>query len=128
MNQSKPAPGRECKEPSLIDPARLRYHFRTVYKLNDDQVELMVRSSAKSLRIALAAAEKALKETDIRAPLVEAGHSLKGLFLNMGEGEWAEVARTLERVAKTGKEQDCISLVGAIRQGVVKVVEYDTGS
>lgn len=127
MKENNSVFGKECREPMPIDLAILRDHFRSVYKLNEDQVELMIQSSVKSLCAAFSAAEEALKQGDIYTPLGQVGHSLKGLFLNMGENEWAEMARSLEQSAKARQECDFTGLIRKIRRGVARVTEYESG-
>lgn len=91
--------------PQPLNLMKVRAHFRGEYQLSDEQAELMIQSSAKSiekilgesklLRAALGG-EGSLPESQVSEVAKRFFHSLKGLFLNMGETDWADYARTLE--------------------------------
>lgn len=102
----------------------LREHFKVTYKLNDEQVELMIQSSRKSLEATLGAARRALLAEDVYPPLVKAAHNLKGLLLNMGQDRWAEFARDMEQSAKSCEEKDYEVIIRAMVVGVEAVIEY----
>lgn len=104
--------------PRPVDQQTLRNHFKNVYKLKDEQVEFMIRSASQSLQTALTSAEQALASDNLCAALVPVAHSLKGLFLNMGEGEWASLARAMEQAAKAGQQYEYAVVVQKIYQGV----------
>lgn len=111
--------------PPPVTITGLQNHFRSTYQLGDEQVVLMINSSRKSLDKILAEARQALQADDICAELVNIGHSLKGLLLNMGEPEWAEVARALE---KSARDRDILDYDAIIRQmtvGMAIVLAYD---
>lgn len=110
--------------PPPVTIAGLRQHFRVTYQLGDEQVELMVRSSRKSLDKILDEAEKALQSGDICARLGGVGHSLKGLLLNMGEPRWADLARDLEKSAKAGKMRDYAAIIDILTEGMAAVITY----
>ena len=74
----------------------------------------------------LSDAERALQAEDPRVQLGNIGHSLKGLLLNMGEQQWAEVARDLEISAKTGEERDYSAFVTILNKGMAAVMTYGT--
>lgn len=108
----------EQPPPPPLDLETLRNHFRDAYKLKDEQVEFMIRSASQSLQTALAAAEQALTSDNRCAALATVAHGLKGLFLNMGEGEWASLARAMEQAAKANQQHEYAAVVQKIRQGV----------
>ena len=107
----------EQPPPPPLDLDTLRLHFKNVYKLKDDQVEFMIRSASQSLQTALASAEQALTGEDLCAELAPVAHGLKGLFLNMGEGGWASLARALELALKAGQLHEYATVVQSMRQG-----------
>ena len=107
----------EQPPPLPLNLETLRQHFRNVYKLKDEQVEFMIKSASQSLQTALASAEQALAGDDFCAALVPVAHSLKGLFLNMGEGEWASLARAMEQAARAGEQHEYTVVVQKMRQG-----------
>lgn len=86
----------------------------------------MIQSSRKSMEKILSDAERALQAEDPRVQLGNIGHSLKGLLLNMGEQQWAEVARDLEISAKTGEERDYSACVTILNKGMAAVMTYGT--
>lgn len=107
----------EQPPPAPINPDTLRAHFKTAYKLNDDQVEFIVRSASQSLRTALASAERVLASDNLCAEMAPVAHGLKGLYLNMGEDGWASIARAMELAAKAGQLHDYAVVVQKMRQG-----------
>lgn len=120
MTERKPFP-----QPAPVTIAGLKNHFQTTYQLGENQVELMVNSSRKSLDKILAEARAALHSDNIPVEMVNVGHSLKGLLLNMGEPEWAEVARDLEKSARAGEQRDYEALVAFLADGMATVLAYD---
>jgi hypothetical protein len=107
----------EQPSPAPLSLDTLRIHFRNVYKLKDEQVEFMIRSASQSLQTALASAESALASDQPCNALAPVAHGLKGLFLNMGEGGWASLARAMEMAAKNGQVYEYTAVVEKIRQG-----------
>ncbi len=104
---------------------RLRRHFSQTYKLNEDQVEFMVKSSAESLRTVFESAERILAgDESQQAALARMAHSLKGLLLNMGEPGWADIARAIEFAAKAGESRDYSVPLEEIRTATSEIVEY----
>lgn len=107
----------EQPSPLPLNLETLREHFRNVYKLKDEQVEFMIKSASQSLQTALASAETALASDQLCTALAPVAHGLKGLFLNMGEGGWASLARAMEMAAKDGQVYEYRAIVEKIRQG-----------
>ena len=103
---------------------RLREHFRQVYKFNEDQVESMLRSASQSLRKSFASAEQALASDDLCSALAPVAHCLNGLLLNLGEGDWAALARDIEQAATAGRAYEYAEAVGSMREGVSAVADY----
>jgi len=120
MTETTPLP-----HPAPVTIAGLKKHFHTTYQLGENQVELMVNSSRKSLDKILTEARTALHSDNIPVEMVNVGHSLKGLLLNMGEPEWAEVARELEKSARAGEVRDYAALVALLTEGLATVLAYD---
>lgn len=109
--------------PPPVDLTSLRSHFKTAYKLRDDQVELMIESTQRSLCSSLEAARK-LVGSDQNEDFHHVGHTLKGLFLNMGLPEWAAWAKQLELASSEGEKRRCAEIVEIIQQGFKAVQEY----
>jgi len=120
MTETTPIP-----EPAPVTIAGLRNHFRTTYQLGEPQVELMVNSTRKSLSSILVEARSALQSDAVPARMVNVGHNLKGLLLNMGEPAWAEVARDLEKSARAGEMRDYAALVDLLTKGMATVLVYN---
>ncbi len=104
--------------PLPIEPSNLREHFATLYRLDTDQVEIMLESSAKSLEATLTELQKAIDDNHGFREISRLGHSLKGLLLNMGESEWADLARHIEKSAAAEEQEDYRDIVYGIRSGV----------
>jgi HPt (histidine-containing phosphotransfer) domain-containing protein len=107
-----------------VNISTLRNHFRTTYQLKEDQVELMVQSSQKSLEVTLAAALDALQADDVCEQLVKTLHNLKGVLLNMGEQRWAELARDVEISARNNEDNDYAVAINVLVDGVAEVTGY----
>ena len=105
---------------------RLRHHFQEKYLLNESQVELMVFSSAQSVREGLGRLA-ALGEGTGRQEQIGAYHGLKGLFLNMGEERWAEFARGIECRLKAGEWIDHREISRMLCRGAGELLGYGEG-
>lgn len=109
------------KLPPKVSINTLRSHFRSTYKLAEDQIDTMLEASAKSLTTSLAALFAALESGD-KEQLFKTAHSLKGLLLNMGEDQWAELARQLEHATADQSGLDYLSMVKNIQYGVEDIL------
>lgn len=112
----------EGATPPKIRTEKLREHFSTTYRLKDDQIDMMLASTSKSLNASLRALYEALDEGGNLNEVSRLGHSVKGLLLNMGEPQWAEFARELENSAAKGESRDYRKLVECIHRGVEKIL------
>lgn len=101
----------------------LRDHFTTTYRLADNQVDLMLKSSSQSLKKSLQEFYSELEGDCDLQELQKIGHSIKGLFLNMGEHEWADVARTIEKSAADGKNLNYKKLADSITDGMKEILQ-----
>lgn len=113
------------KYPLPINTQALKAHFADKYQFNEEQVELMLQSSRESLQAILVRAHHATdgEQLDFEE-IARIGHSLKGLFLNLGEAEWAGVAREMEEGAKQKDIDNYLEMVEGIRQGVLEILHY----
>ena len=103
--------------PSPIEPSNLREHFATTYRLDIHQVEIMLKSSAQSLEATLTDLQKALDDNLGYQEISRLGHNLKGVLLNMGELEWADLARRIEKAAGAEDQENYRDIVCGIRRG-----------
>jgi hypothetical protein len=110
--------------PPLITVGKLRDHFRHKYKLNEAQVELMIMSSSKSLEQGLAQLVEVLARVEPVESLGAVYHGLKGLFLNMGEQEWAAYTKEVEQKLSAGELLDHGEIAKKLRQGMGGVLAY----
>lgn len=110
--------------PPPVTISVLREHFRTTYKLDEAQVELMITSSKQSLDVTLSAAREALQHEKSCGDLARVSHNLKGLLMNMGEDGWAQLARNMEKAAKAGEEIDYAGIIDRLYAGVAEITEY----
>ncbi len=106
----------------LVKIETLRRHFKKTYKLADDQIDLLLASSARSLQTTLAAAEEVLLQPDYYEKLAHHAHSMKGLLLNMGEDKWAARAREIEKYTLEKKELDYKRILKEISLGVREII------
>lgn len=110
--------------PSCITLARLRNHFRQKYKLNESQVETMVVSSSKSLEQGLENLRSFLAgDKSVEGPAA-IYHGFKGLFLNMGEAEWAAYTRNVEQQLLAGEVLDHGLIAGILSHGSAEILSY----
>jgi hypothetical protein len=107
---------------SEVTLSQLRRHFRENFLLKEPQVELMLHSSAQSLQHGFERLAEVCAETSERQALIAVYHGLKGLFLNMGENEWAEYTRKIEEKLREGKELDHQSIATVLRRGMVEIL------
>jgi HPt (histidine-containing phosphotransfer) domain-containing protein len=109
--------------PSPIEPSNLRVHFATIYRLDAHQVEVMLESSAKSLKTTLAELQKAIDDNHESREISRLAHSLKGVLLNMGELEWADLARRIEKSTGAEGRENYQDIVCGIRSGAEKFLD-----
>lgn len=116
--------------------SKLRTHFKDVYLLKDDQVEIMLQSSSKSMIKVLKDSEEFIerltKQTSTQDREFDERcrkffHSLKGLLLNMGEAEWAAYAKGLETEYKSLNRTQLQKIITEIKNGMAEVISYDDG-
>ena len=110
--------------PTPITLVKLRDHFSNKYKLTEPQVEIMVVSSSKSLEQGLEHLLEVLAGEQSVERLGAIYHGLKGLFLNMGEPEWAAFTKEIEQKMLVGEELDHKRIVGKLQHGVAEVLSY----
>ncbi len=110
--------------PSCITLVRLRNHFRQKYKLSEPQVETMVVSSSKSLDHGLENLKRFLAgDKSVEGPSA-IYHGFKGLFLNMGEADWAAYTRNIEQKLLAGEQLDHSVISGILRHGSEEILSY----
>lgn len=105
---------------------KLKDHFKKTYRLTDEQVERMIRSSAASLHESLGSVAEftdADWENDTEK-IMQIAHSLKGLLMNMGESVWAERAREVEQRAEKDEEFDYKSFFQEMKEGLKELWEF----
>ena len=104
-----------------ISKEALTRYFKEVYKLGDEQIVIMLESSATSLNNSLSSLYKVIEDGD-NEETVRLAHSIKGLLLNMGQAEWSNVARELEQNAEKLGSEKSLELVKALHQGVEELL------
>ena len=103
--------------PAPIEIENLRSHFRNTYGLTEAQIEKMLVSSARSLSTTLDQLYNSLEKEENLADITHLGHNLKGVLLNMGELEWADIARRLEKSAAAGESENYREIARSIGKG-----------
>jgi hypothetical protein len=114
--------------PSPVTIGILRQHFRTTYNFNEEQIDLMVVSSARSIQAAFLAVDEILDGEDVYGKIAVIAHGLKGLLLNMGEDEWAGYVREIENAANAGEDHDYKEMMQRLRFGLQEVSRILTAS
>lgn len=114
----------EKQLPPPIEIARLKEHFKKMYNLNEVQIGMMLVSSAQSLRTTLEGIEEYLQVEPNLAEIAKLSHSLKGLLLNMGEEEWADIARSLELSAAADRDEDYSGLLEQLKWGAKEMLLF----
>jgi hypothetical protein len=102
----------------------LKCHFIGVYQLNTSQAERMVESSSKSLIQTLDKLDAFLKSKDSNVTLIPVFHNLKGLFLNMGEKEWAGFSKDIESRIMAEEPCNIERVVELLTHGLRDVLSY----
>jgi hypothetical protein len=108
-------------EPSPVTIRSLREHFRTTYNFNEEQIDLMVVSSARSIQAAFLAVDEIVGKEDGFGKIAVIAHGLKGLLLNMGQNDWAEYVKDIENAAKAGRHHEYTDMVQRLRLGLQEV-------
>lgn len=109
---------------TAVTVSKLRTHFKTVYGLNDDQIEAMLQSSSRSLNAVFDKFDTLFSEEEASSALVQPCHNLKGLLMNMGEMEWAKHVGDLEVSVKEGVERDYQADLITVKAGLTEVMTY----
>ncbi len=110
------------KSPANIHREWVRKHFLTTYGLSEDQTDALLESTAESMNATLGSLYAALEKDSSLEEISRLGHSMKGLLLNMGEQQWAEIARELERAAARAEKRDYEKMVRIIHRGVEDIL------
>ncbi|MBU1568634.1 MAG: hypothetical protein KJ630_23775 [Proteobacteria bacterium] len=84
----------------------------------------MVVSSSRSLEQGLAHLHEVLAGGESIERLGAIYHGLKGLFLNMGEPEWAVFAKEIEQKILVDEQLDHKEIAKILHHGVVEVLTY----
>jgi len=108
--------------PSKVSRVRVRNHFQEAYSLSKDQIDILLKSSARSLETFLSALEDVVGNGGDFPQIARFGHGLKGVLLNMGEDGWADLARKIEDSAAEGQDRDYKKIVATIRLGVEEIL------
>ena len=105
----------DVQVPEKVTVSLLDYHFQVKYELGEEQAKALVTSSCESLndflsdaRSLLTAHDKDMEYEPIRGIV----HRAKGLFLIMGQEEWAGYATSLKKSA-AGKVHGNLQIVVA---------------
>jgi len=112
--------------PESVGIAELHNHFKVKYELNDGEADTLIVSSSESLIDFIAAAETMLAKGGQRIPSEELqalAHRGKGLFLVMGQEEWALYVTALN-VSDPDTIYDSIQKVmNHVRQGFSDLIK-----
>lgn len=109
---------------TVVTVSKLHAHFKTIYGLNDDQIEAMLLSSSRSLNAVFDQFDTLFLEQDVPSTLVQPCHNLKGLLMNMGEMEWAKRVGQLEASVKEGVVKDYQAELAVVKAGLAEVRTY----
>jgi len=127
---AKPSSGEQKK--SAPDETNIRQtvadHLTASYHLSPEKVEDLIKSCRNSLKASLGEAEKALARQDM-ALLTTTAHAIKGILLNLGLMDHADLAFRLETGQKRQAEEAAqVAQLKALRQGLAPLLtEEGTG-
>ncbi|MBM9603929.1 Hpt domain-containing protein [Desulfopila inferna] len=110
------------ESPANVHREKLRDHFKSTYRFTEDQIDALLESTAQSMNATLGSLYAALEKESSSEEISRLWHTMKGLLLNMGEQQWAEVARELENAAGRGEKRDYRKMVRIIHQGVEDIL------
>jgi len=80
---------------------RITNHLQRFYGLTEDKAEVLLATTRKTISGDMAKLARALAETNLQAG-GDAAHSLKGLLLNLGLQNQADLAEKIERACRRG--------------------------
>ncbi|MGL1903578.1 MAG: Hpt domain-containing protein [Fibrobacterales bacterium] len=107
-------------EPVL--PESIRVHLADVYGLPEENIDMMLEATKKSITENLELAEKSLLEKNSET-FVRVSHSMKGALLNLGQEGWAEVASQMEKLGSESITENSLSgLLKDLQQGLSNLV------
>ncbi len=101
--------------------SRVRAHLSATYKLQPEQVDQLLVTSARSLSELLDKALTAL-QAENHELLREAAHGLKGNLLNLGLQEYAQTAAMIEQRAGDGETRSCRRPLTSLQAALVELV------
>ena len=77
----------------------------------------MVERAGREMTIFLANIERAIEQDD-PVLLTKSSHSLKGMLLNLGLSDWADLAKKIEHNKKRDEHDSNQTIVDDIRKGI----------
>ncbi|MFT5699441.1 MAG: hypothetical protein ACI8ZB_002299 [Desulforhopalus sp.] len=111
--------------PGKVGAAQLHFHFMEKYEMDEEQAEALVASSSRSLNEFFSGADsllnkriQAIEEDEVKA----LAHRGKGLFLIMGQDEWALYVAALSGSSKNTIHDNLRMLVKYIRQSFSDII------
>lgn len=102
--------------------ADIRKHLEDVYSFNSEQIDILVATSAGSIREVFEVLAQSCLENDIEA-LSQAAHKLKGTLANLGLDQATEMARKIELAAKQGEDQSYDQWINSLRNDLGYLLE-----
>jgi len=78
----------------------------------------VIASSSRSLLSAIKSFDEVDEDENIYEKIKAISHGMKGVLLNMGQHEWADFAREIEKAANAGESRDYKEMVRQLRKGV----------
>lgn len=99
-------------------------HLRTMYMLEDAQIDQMLTTTTETMKKDVSAVETALKNRDFKG-IGEAAHSIKGSLLNLGLNDLAKKIKTVELSAKESLEIDYQKLLSELCNDLKDLLETD---
>lgn len=115
----------EVPVPGKVDVVSLKLFFKEKYELEDTQAEALVLSSCESLKELLAIARELLEKGDKKMPYDDIRavvHRAKGLFLIMGQDEWALYTTTLKKSGVNKVYDNLVIVVNRIEQNFSEII------
>ena len=95
--------------------------------LTDAQIDVMIESSAESLKSTLLLLQKATENNYNFKEISVQSHRLKGVLLNMGENGWVEIVRQMEKSASKKEHKKYSSIVESLHVGMADILLFGHG-
>jgi hypothetical protein len=116
------------KTPPAVVKKTVAKHIREEYLLSEDQAGALVKTASQSLRKFFSDIEALEISPQQQSPVekkkvqFDLFHNLKGVFLHMGEGRWADWALSVQKEVERSGPLDLSEVTAELVEGVADLV------